>query len=173
MIKIIDLKNDNIIIAPECLVIEPFKTIWESDKNKNKKEAIDSIRYIWFFASFDSPFFLQDNVEKHKLICEYILKDKNFKVDKNIKSGIEIYNKINDTPSLRLFKSVQESIIKMEDFFRNVVYNEENITKIQKAIVDMPKLQEAIQLALENCKKEKSSNMRVRGNAEVGLFENE
>jgi len=171
MIKIIDLKDDKIVIAPECLVIEPFKSIWTNDKSKQKTNAYNEITYIWFYSSYNSPFFQHDSKEKHDLICEYIIKNKDFKVNKNIQEGIEVFNKINTTPSIRLFIAVQESIVKMEEFFKNAQYNEENITKIQKAIVDMPKLQEAIQTALENCKKEQSSNIRVRGEVKLGMFE--
>lgn len=171
MSKIIDLIDDKIQISPECLVIEPFKTIWESDKAKTKEKATKAIEYIWFFSDFNSPFFQQNPNERHKLITEYIIKDKDYQVNDLIKQGLETYNKLNTTPSMRLFMAVQESISKMETFFKEIEYNEDNITKIQKAIVDMPKLQAAVQEALENCKKENSSSIRVRGNADVGLFE--
>ncbi len=171
--KIVDLIDGNIVISPECLVIEPFKTLWESDRTKTKDSAVNYIKYIWFYTDFNSPYFPQDDQERHDLICEYILKDKKFKVSKEIQKGIEVYNRIVTTPSIRLFKAVQESVVKMESFFRETEYNEDNITKLQKAIVDMPKLQEAVQTALENCRKEQVAGIRVRGNAAVGLFENE
>lgn len=171
MSKIIDLIDDKVQISPECLVIEPFKTIWESDKSKTKEKATKAIEYIWFFSDFNSPFFQQNPTERHKLITEYIIKDKNYKVDDVLKKGIDVYNELNVTPSMRLFMAVQESIVKMEKFFKETDYNEDNIVKIQRAIMDMPKLQSAVQEALENCKKENSSNVRVRGGAEVGQFE--
>lgn len=171
MIRIIDLKDDKIIIAPECLVIEPFKSIWDNDKSKSKKEAYDAISYIWFYSSFNSPFFQHDSLERHKLICEYILKNIDYKPNESIKEAIHVFNKLHSTPSIELFQSVQESIVRMKNFFKDTAYNEDNITKIQKAIVDMPKLQEAVQTALDNCRKEQSSNIKVRGEAKLGMFE--
>ena len=171
MIKIIDLKDSKIIIAPECLVIEPFKSIWEKDKSKDKTYAFNVIKYTWYYASFKSPFFQHGNADRHKLIMDHIIKDDKFKTSKELEECINIYEKIHTTPSMKLFKAVQESINKMEEFFKMAEYNEDSITKIQKAIIDMPKMQEAVQAALDNCNKESSSGNKVRGDAQLGMFE--
>jgi hypothetical protein len=173
MIKIIDLKDNIIIVAPECLVIEPFKSIWEKDKSKDKTQAFNMIKYTWYYASFKSPFFQHSNSDKHKLIVDHILKEPKFKMTQDLLDCISMYDKIHTTPAMRLFRAVQESINKMEEFFKNVEYDEDSITKIQKAIIDMPKMQEAVQAALDNCVKEQSKGDRVRGGATVGLFENQ
>lgn len=171
MIKIIDLKDSKIIIAPECLAIEPFKSIWEKDKTKEKTTAYNMISYVWYFASFKSPFFQHNNADRHKLIVDHIIRDDKFKVTKELQDAIQVFEKINTTPAMKLFRAVQESINKMEEFFKNVEYNEDSITKIQKAIIDMPKMQEAVQSALDNCNKEQSSGNKVRGDAQLGMFE--
>lgn len=171
MIKIIDLVDSKIIVAPECLVIEPFKTIWEKDKSKDKTHAFNMIKYTWYYASFKSPFFQHHNNDRHKLIVDHIIKDSNFKVTKELEECIKVFEKINTTPAMKLFRSVQESINKMEEFFMTAEYNEDSITKIQKAIIDMPKMQEAIQAALNNCTKEQSTGDKIRGDAQLGIFE--
>jgi hypothetical protein len=84
-----------------------------------------------------------------------------------------MYDKIHTTPAMRLFRAVQESINKMEEFFKTAEYNEDSITKIQKAIIDMPKMQEAVQAALNNCQKEQSTGDKVRGDNVLGMFENQ
>jgi len=173
MIKIIDLKDSKIIIAPECLVIEPFKSIWEKDKSKDKTYAFNVIKYTWYFASFKSPFFQHGNVDRSKLILDHIIKDDKFKLTKELEECIAIYEKIHTTPSMKLFKAVQESINKMEEFFKTVEYNEDNIKKITDTIIAMPKVQESIQAALNNCQKEQSSGDTVRGNNTLGMFENQ
>lgn len=173
MIRIIDLKDGKVIIAPECLVIEPFKSVWEKDKTKEKSDAFNIIQYVWFYSAFKSPFFAHSNEDRHKLITESILKDPKFKVTKELEACIEMFEKINTTVAMKLFRSAQESVVRMEKFFREVEYTEDNVAKIQKAIIDMPKMQEAVQKAFENCMKEQSSGDKVRGNATLGLFENQ
>lgn len=171
MIKIIDLKDSKIIVAPECLVIEPFKSIWEKDKSKDKTYAFNVIKYTWYFASFKSPFFQHGNADRHKLIMDHIIKDDKFKTSKELEECINTYEKIHTTPAMKLFRAVQESISKMEKFFETATYDEDSITKIQKAIIDMPKMQEAVQSALDNCNKEQSSGTKVRGDNVLGMFE--
>jgi hypothetical protein len=171
MIKIIDLIDSKIIVAPECLVIEPFKSIWEKDKSKDKTQAFNMIKYTWYYASFKSPFFQHSNTDRSKLILSHIIKDDKFKVTKELEECVKMYEKINTTPAMKLFRAVQESINKMEEFFMTAEYNEDSITKIQKAIIDMPKMQEAVQSALNNCQKEQASGDTVRGQATLGLFE--
>jgi len=171
MIKIIDLKDSKIIVAPECLVIEPFKSVWEKDKSKDKTYAFNVIKYTWYYASFKSPFFQHGNIDRHKLIMDHIIKDDKFKTSKELEECINTYEKIHTTPAMKLFRAVQESISKMEEFFKTAEYNEDSITKIQKAIIDMPKMQEAVQSALDNCNKENSSGNKVRGDAQLGMFE--
>lgn len=173
MIKIIDLIDSKIIVAPECLVIEPFKSIWEKDKSKDKTQAFNMIKYTWYYASFKSPFFQHSNADRSKLILSHIIKDDKFKLTKELEECIKVYETIHTTPAMRLFKAVQESINKMEKFFEDAEYNEDSITKIQKAIIDMPKMQEAVQSALNNCQKEQASGDTVRGAASLGIFENQ
>jgi len=173
MIKIIDLVDSKIIVAPECLVIEPFKSIWEKDKSKDKTQAFNMIKYTWYYASFKSPFFQHSNTDKHKLIVDHILKEPKFKMTQDLLDCINMYDKIHTTPAMRLFRAVQESINKMEKFFEDAEYNEDSITKIQKAIIDMPKMQEAVQSALNNCQKEQSTGDKVRGDNVLGMFENQ
>jgi hypothetical protein len=173
MIKIIDLVDSKIIVAPECLVIEPFKSIWEKDKSKDKTQAFNMIKYTWYYASFKSPFFQHSNSDKHKLIVDHILKEPKFKMTQDLLDCINMYDKIHTTPAMRLFRAVQESINKMEKFFEDAEYNEDSITKIQKAIIDMPKMQEAVQAALNNCQKEQSTGDKVRGDNVLGMFENQ
>lgn len=173
MIKIIDLKDSKIVVAPECLVIEPFKSVWEKDKSKDKTYAFNVIKYTWYYASFKSPFFQHSNADRSKLILDHIIKDDKFKTSKELEECITTYEKIHTTPAMKLFRAVQESISKMEKFFETATYDEDSITKIQKAIIDMPKMQEAVQAALNNCQKEQASGDTVRGAASLGLFENQ
>ena len=47
------------------------------------------------------------------------------------------------------------------------------LQKITDTIIAMPKVQEAIQAALNNCNKEQASGDKVRGDNILGMFENQ
>lgn len=169
--KILELHNDRVTISAEALGLVFFKTLWSRDKSKNKEKAYNDIAYVFYFCDFNSPFFIYPPDERTKQIKEYVLGDKNFKVDKEIEDAIEGYSNLNTTPSMRMLESVQIAISKMEGYFKDVDYTEVDIDKVGKFIERLPKLMESVNQAAEICKKEVSTGTRVRGNASVGLFE--
>ena len=173
MPKIFDLIDNQIQIKPESLLIYPFSEIWKRDKSKDKSKAFKEISYIWFYSDFDSPFYEHTEVQKHKAICEEILKDDSYKPDSFIKEGLIAYKKLSTTPSMRMLESVYELIYKMDEYFKTVDFEEDDIDKITKAIINMPKLIESINQAKELCKKEQQSGERLIGNKSKALFEDE
>ena len=58
-------------------------------------------------------------------------------------------------------------------YFKTVDFEEDDIDKITKAIINMPKLIESINQAKELCKKEQQSGERLIGNKSKALFEDE
>lgn len=173
MAKLFDLVEDRVEIKPESLLIYPFSEIWKRDKSKDKSKAYKEITYIWFYIDFDSPFFEYTEEQRHQTICEDVLGEKNFKIDSLLKNGIESYKKFSITPSMRMLESQYNTIYKMEEYFKNVDFAEDDIDKVTKAIINVPKLMEALNQAKEICKKEQQSGERVIGNKTKGMFEDE
>lgn len=169
--KILELHNDRVSISAEALGLTFFKTLWARDKSKNKEKAYNDIAYVFYYCDFNSPFFIYPPEERSSQIKEYILGDKNFKIDKEIEVAIEGYTTLNTTPSMRMLESVQIAIAKMEGYFKAVDYETVDIDKVGKFIERLPKLMESVNQASEVCKKEIANGTRVRGNATVGQFE--
>lgn len=169
--KILELNNDRVTISAEALGLTFFKTIWSRDKSKNKEKAYNEIAYVFYYCDFNSPFFIYPPDERHKQIVEFVIGDKNFKVDKEVQEAIEGYTTLNTTPSMRMLQAVQIAIDKMENYFKTVDYEEDDIETVGKMIEKLPKMMESVNQATEICKKEISTGTRVRGNASVGLFE--
>jgi len=181
--KIIELKEGVISISPECLLIEPFKSMWEKDKSKDKVVAVNDIKYLWFFIDFASPYFMYDDERKHQMICEYVLGNKDYKKPVNLNHMIDSYNAANPRPAVDMLQSAMEVIYKMKDFFKSVDFTETqtnkmgveeftfDIDKISKAITNMPKLIDSLNQATELAKKEQSGSSKVRGNATTSMLE--
>lgn len=183
MSKLVELKEGVISISPELLMIEPFKTLYESDKSKDKVDSTKAIKYLWFYIDFASPYFMYPDDKKHDLICEYVLNDKKYKQPKNFQEMIDSFNKANPRPAVDMITAAMEVIYKMKDFFKSVDFTETQINKmgieeftydidkISKAISNMPKLIESLNQATELAKKEQTSGDRVRGNAQISMLE--
>lgn len=170
--RIIDLVDDKIVINSECLCIEPFDSIWKSDKTKVKTDATNKIKYIWFYSDFDSPYFMHPEKERHNMIVDDVIKDKSFKTDKTIQKAIEKYTELHLTPAMRMLDAANSVIFKMESYFRTVDFNkEDDPEKIQKMMIAMPKTVSALNEAKKQCMTESLSGSKVRGNADIGMFE--
>lgn len=171
--KIFDLKDNQVIVKPESLLIYPFSSIWKRDKSKSKEVAYKEIKYIWFFSDFDSPYFEYDDNEKALLIKEQVLEDNKYKPDSLILEAIEAYKKLNLTPSMRMLDAINSAIFKMDAYFKDVDFSMDGteIDKVQKAVMNMPKMMQSVNESKEICKKEQASSERVRGNAELNMFE--
>lgn len=170
--KIIDLVDDKIVISSECLCIDPFESIWKADKTKGKLVATNQIKYIWFYSDFNSPYFMHPERERHNMIVDDVVKDKGFKVDKAVQKAIEKYTELHLTPAMRMLDAANSVIFKMESYLRTVDFNkEDDPEKIQKMMIAMPKTVAALNDAKKQCLTESLSGTKVRGNADVGMFE--
>jgi hypothetical protein len=170
--RIIDLVDDKIVIKPEALCISPFREIWESDKSKDKKSATDKIRYIWFYTDYDSPYKKNIPLDKRgPMIIRDTIKDKSFKVDQQLTDAIAKYDELYTTPEMRLIDGANTMVNRMDTFFRETEIDGENIKKATDSIIAMPKLVQALKDARRAAEAEKDSGTKVRGNAELGMFE--
>lgn len=170
--RIIDLVDDKIIIKPEALCISPFSDIWASDKSKDKRLATQKIKYIWFFVDYDSPYKKNIPLDKRgPMIIRDIIKDKDFKADQDIVTAIAKYEELYTTPEMRLIDGANTMVNRMDSFFRTAEVDGENIKKASDTIIAMPKLVQALKDARKAAEAEKESGTKVRGNAELGLFE--
>jgi hypothetical protein len=169
--KVFDLIDNKVIIKPESLLIIPFSEIWKGDKSKLKEKANKDITFIWFFCDFDSPYFSYDEEERANLIKEQVLEDSKYKVTELVQKGINRYKELNLSPSMRMLDSAYSAIFKMDSYFKNIDFDEDDIDKVTRAITNMPKMIQAINEAKELCKKEQSTSERVRGGASLNMFE--
>lgn len=170
--KIIDLVDSRIIISPEALCISPFAELWQLDKSKDKTLATNQIKYIWFYTDFNSPYYIHPELDRHNLILNDVIKDKGFEVTNKIKEGINKYRELHITPSMMMLEAANSAIYKMKAYFENVdLAGSDDIDKVTRAVINFPKMIQAINEAKKQCREEQTSGVRVRGNADVGMFE--
>jgi hypothetical protein len=124
-------------------------------------------------VDFDSPFYTYPPDEKHDIIKTNVTNMTTYKPDKDVLKAIEFYKNhlVNASPSLRVFEAANIAVSKMEQYFRDINYSEDDIDKVQKAIINMPKMQEALNQAKEACIKERTKGGRNRGNYTSSQFE--
>lgn len=169
--KILDLVEDKIIITPECLVITPFEELWLSDKSKAKSVATNQLKYIWFYSDYQSPYFQQPESIRSKMIIIDVIKDKDFKVTKEILACIVKYKELSSTPATRMVEAANILAGKMEAYFKDVDLTSVDVKKVTDIFINMPKIVSSLKEAEKKCMEELSDGIKVRGNAKLGMFE--
>lgn len=176
--RLLDLQDNKLIISPEALALTFFSDLWQRDKSKDKTNAYKDITFVYYYGDFGSPFFSYPEEDRTSMIKEFVVGEE-YKPDAKVLRAIEDYKKLTTTPGMRQLEAAYIALSKTEQYLKGVDYSkmDENgrflydPDKVQKIIINMPKLQEALNQAKDICVKELSSGTKVRGNANVGQFE--
>lgn len=168
MAKLFDISKGKVVMNPTSLWIPEFKSIWDRDKTKDKAKAVNEITYVVFMHSFDSPYQAYSYEERPvKLRRDFF--DDTWEPDDLIKKAEKKFLELQDTPSLKLLRSVKDAIEKIEYYFRNA--SPESATEIIKNAKEMGGLVKSLDALEKQVQKEKLESMSARGGQEIGMFE--
>ncbi len=168
---------------PEALLINPFKKIWNRDKDPEKTTALDEFTYIEFMISKkkSNPFAgYKDSVRSAKII-EKTGMDKKFKPDKYVLEGIKFIKtlQVEASPSYRYLQNALIIAEKTGEYLKDIDPGEVNPKSqnlmlkpadIAKATKEVP---EAIKKLKEWEKKvhdELIEDSQVRGKKKISYF---
>jgi len=114
--------------TPEVLLVEPFKSIWERDKSKDKRKALKDFAYIEFMASKlrTNPFAQYPENVRREEILNKVIKDKKYKPDKLVEEGMQFIKDMQSKGSAayRLYKTSLDALFRLEQFLNRIDFNE-------------------------------------------------
>jgi len=179
MAKLFDIDRNKIVPNPDVLAIPAMKKIWNRDKSKTKDKAMREIAYVVFLCDFHSPYKDLRISEKEKIIIEDTFKADKWEPDDIIKDAIEVYKKLQVTPSMRLLTASRNSVEKLSDYFDQINFKEidnfgkpiysaieltRNLKEVGNVVKSLTNLDKQVKLELEE--------QSVRGGNKIGYFEN-
>lgn len=169
--KLFNIRDLNITIDPAILSVTEFKEVWDADKSKNKAEAYNTFRWIYYMCDASSPYANFPENTKLEYINQDCFKTKKYNPDKIVESAMLKYRELSETPIQRLFKSVKGKIDDISLFLTETEVDEKTlksildvIEKTSKLVTNMANLEDAVN-------KEMQSSVKARGNKEIGLYE--
>lgn len=177
--KLFEIQNNFPVVTTECLMIEPFKTIWKRDKSKNKDKAYGELQYVYFSSDFKSLYLAFDkDIREERLIDDFI-KDKKWKPDQFVKDAIKKYKEFQNTPTMRFLQANQDAMESMAEYFSNIDWDQEfngkakyDITKVSGAVKQAGGIIDNIEKLKEKVAKEQSlSSTKARGDSVGGIME--
>lgn len=173
MNKILDLKDDSVIINVEWLSVPELEDIWKLDKTKNKVKATKEFLYLYHITDANSPYYNLSEKEKDKIIKIDIFGNEKYKISDKLQKAIKKYKNLTITKEEALLIVVENKIDSITEYFKDM--NVEDIDTVKKSVEIFSKLEpllSSLTKLRDLVKKEKlSSNERRKAGRETSLFE--
>lgn len=182
MLEVLKIVDGIVYPDDKILMIEPFSSIWNRDKSKNKEVALKDFKYIEFMVSpfNNNPYKDLVKEDRSKRIKEEVLLDVNYKEDKLVLSAIDLYEKWLKEYSIsyKFLISAKKAANEVIEFLNNVDLNErtKSGTPVYKPS-DITKALSDINSALKNINEleknvfEEIKIRTTRGNKELNPLE--
>jgi hypothetical protein len=114
----------------EALLIEPYKSIWERDKTKDKHQALSEFAYIEFMTSMNksNPYRQYAENKKEEKVRQAVIIKKGWEPDELIRQGMHRIIKFNQEASTtyNYYMAAKRAAEKMQEFFNEVDVTEKN-----------------------------------------------
>lgn len=172
---LITLEKNVLTIAPEALLVQEFKEIWQRDKTKSKDRALQELAYVYHSTDFQSIYRnYHEEIREGKIRLD-VFKDRDWTPDPAILLAQEKYRLLQTTLSMELLNDVEIGLTTLRTYFREVDFDDDEkgiaaknfIANVEK----MGGLVKGIKVLRDEVEKELSDNMQMRGGSKVGRRE--
>lgn len=182
--NLFELNNYKLQIQPEAYALLPFKKLWDRDKTKDKKVAMEELAYIYFLVDYTSDFSsILEEEERKKEVIKSCISIQKWAPDKVVCEAIEFYKSRQDTIALRMLGDSKFGIEKLSAYIRNINFDElsvnpktgeaipkHDIKKFVDTIKQIPSVLAALNELEDTVKKEKEATKGLRGGRQKGMY---
>ena len=180
--KLFDLIEGEVQVAPQTLLLKPFKAIYSRDKSKDKMLAKKELAFIYFYVDMRSDYkIIIDEKERLKEIKAYLMLPEKWKIDKKLQEAIDFYKEKSYSVIKHLYDGAVIAVMAVDNELRNAeelmkitdksgkpVYD---LSKITSAISKVPQLMKNLKAAEQEIIKEEQSTSKKTGSKEHNIFE--
>lgn len=180
--NLFQVKDYKLEINPAAYSVYPFKKIWDRDKSKNKKRAIEELSYIYFMCDYKSDFAdIIDEEEKHTEIVKSCMQKEKYEPDKVVQEAMDFYVDRQETLTMRLYRTAKIGISKIEKYIESIdlkekdkktgkpIHNISQINSVIKELVNTADTLEKLETRIKSDLQQK--DFTARGNREKAVFE--
>lgn len=118
---VLEFINYEVVPTEECFMIKPIRDLYNKDTSDNKETFMKQLSVIYFMADPRSSYnYILDLDDRFQAIKEQEGLPKNFKIDKQLQSAIDIYKEHTTTSSSLLLESTKIAVEKIRTFLRDI-----------------------------------------------------
>jgi hypothetical protein len=172
--KLIEVENYDLHVAPEALLVRPIRRLWNQDRTKQKESFYKQMSVLFYTYSPSSNYsYIMDEKERLKEVLEQEgITD--FKPSAEFKEAVEIYKKLTVTASSELLADVKLTIDKVRQVLKSIDFEslEEKdkvaaLNTITTVVAKIPKLVKDLSDAEKAVAKEIEEQGKARGTQEL------
>ena len=168
-------------IAPEALLLEPFKRIVDRDKSKTKDMAKKELAFIYHYCDIRSDYMGTEDSQRMVQILDNLNFPNKYKLDKDMLEAISFYKSFK-TPVETLYEGAIIAAQAVDKYLRSTedLLNERDangkvvtdIAKVTASIEKLPKIMANMKAAeKELVKEKKETEGRMKGSKTMNVFE--
>ena len=118
--KLIEVENYDLKVAPEALLVRPIRRLWNQDRSQRKEQFYKQMSVLFYTYSPSSNYsYIMDEKERLKEVLEQEgIGD--FRPSAEFKEAVEIYKKLNVTASSELLADVKLTIDKVRQVLKSI-----------------------------------------------------
>lgn len=173
------IEGQNPTITAEGLLIPEYRALWDSDKSKDKRIAINKLAYVYYSADYKSIYLSFTKELREERLGEDFMQDSKYKPDGLILAGIAKYEQLQKTPTMNFLKAARHAMQETENYFLNIDYSERDVkgnavykgTEVTKMLKDCAGIKDALDKLEEAVKKELTNEGTARGGGVGGMYE--
>lgn len=177
--KLVRVENFQIVFDDELLLLKPFRQLYKSDKNRDKRGFMDFLTIVYFTYDprSDYSYIVDENLRLQEVCTTNGMEVPKFN-ELQIQC-VSLYKQLTTTISQELLRSTKKAIDKVRDFLENVDLNAKDdkgkpiytINSVTTAIRQIPQLAKDVVDAEKAVAREIQEQGRARGGNEKTLMD--
>lgn len=169
--KLFKYEGYEVRVAPEALLLVPFKKLWNRDKSKTKDKALLELSFLYFYCDPRSDYqYITDDETRLEAVKKGLGFAEDWKPDAILKAAITFYNTF-DSNAARLLRMASKEVDKLEVAFDAMTPTDyKSVKEHLNAMKTIPEVAKMIQEAEKALNTEEQFG-EARGSIEKGMFE--
>lgn len=174
--KLIQIENFELQVAPEALLIKPIRRMWNADRSDRKEKFYQQMSYLYFMIDPRSTYsYIIDEKEREQAIIQQEGLPTDFKPSQFLEEAMEVYKRHTVTVSQKLLNDALVAADTVGSFLRTVDLTEEDdkgrpkyqVSQITAALKNLEGIINTIQTLQKKVEQEIVDNGKARGTQEL------
>jgi len=176
--KLVTVENYELKVADEALLVKPIRRLFNMDRSKGKERFYEQMSVLFFVYSPSSNYsYITDEKER---LAEVLAQEgiKDFRPTAEFRDAVEIYRRLNTTPSSILLADTNMVVDKVRKVLKDIDFEELDEEKkvgavktVASVVAMIPKLVKDLSEAEKAVQKEIEENSKVRGGSELTIMD--